>query len=1559
MLQRRISPAKNYARRTLQIVALVGTLLVGILALALIVSQTPWFRDWLRRFVVREAKQYVNGDVSIGSLGGDLFYGVQLADVAIDVNGEHIVTLKRLEIKYSIAELVSQGMTVRQIRLDEPFVLLRHDAAGWNVSRLVKRQQQEANRQGPGKPVSLPDIEIVHGRVAVDDRAPSPTYRIPKRIDALNAKAAFAYAPVHYSLTLNQLSFSGSSPALTVTRFTGGIATRDDDLNVQKIVLQTASSSVTVDGVVHNYTGTPSRQLTASAHSVSLPEFAGVLPVLQGYNLHPAFDAKAEGPLDRLRLALDAKSEAGAVNGSVTLDLQAPDIGATGTVDVAHLNLAPIVKSPSQRSDITGRATLDLRMAGSAAPARVHEQGAGAHPASPAVIDRLRGRIVFAGPSVAAAGYRASDVRLTANLSGRRIELDGRANAYGGSATAKGAIVIPGPAGQPTRIDLAGQASHINLAGLPRQINAPRIATNLNATAYHVTGTFGRSSAVEGTTTLGQSTIAGGTIVGGTTAQFALRSRTPAPGSRRGEPGGLESLSYAARGEVRGLNLQRVGTAFQIAALAKPEYDSRVNSQFDVKGSGTTIDRMQLDATGAATDSQVFDATIPAMAYEAHLANGALKGHAKGSFNGLDPARVSGNQRIAGHMSGTVDAGFGLANLSGPVTPDAVSADGQITLTNSDIAGLRIDAADIQGQYQNRRGTLRQATVKGPDLDVQASGPIALDDAGQSNLKYHVDATNLASLGKLANQPVAGAVALDGTLTGNAASLKTSGTLDGSNLAYQSDKALDLHSTYNVTVPNLQFAHAQLQAQTRGTFVQIGSIQLNTLTASTTYADQKLDFQTHLAEAPAGGQLEAAAGQKSAGARELDATGTVIFHPDHQEIHLPSLAVRTQGVEWKTAPGSQAAVQYGQDRIQVQGVRLVNGVQSLDVDGAVSRGDNPNLEGISVVARHVDISQLERLALQNRGFTGTLDANAKLAGSIKSPEITGHVAVTNGGFQQFKYQSLTADGGYDGNRITLDARLVQSPGVELTAKGTAPITALRANPPGVTGHIEAAPGEGIDVHVQSSNIDLGIVQGFTSQLTNVTGTLQADFRVTGSGYDPHLNGYIDVRNGGFGVVEAGTSYTGMTTRIELEPDRIHVPRFEIRDQHGDQMVIQGDLAVHERQAGAVNVSLESNAFKVIDNELGKLSVDAHLRLTGAVRRPRLEGDVQFEAARLELDQILQQFAQPYSTEALPDVVSAEDTMQSDKGADEATRDALARGRELSAAAAPKQNATAPETPAAKTGVFSALQLDVHLVAPGNLVIRGNDLRPGGPAAAQVGNVNATIGTDLRIQKQVDGPITIRGTATTVRGFYEFQGRRFTIDRDGTLQFHGLAQINPDVDVSAERLIPNTGVTAKIHITGTARAPQLSLSSDPAGLDEADILSLIVFNQQVNELGTGERASLAETAGGIASGFVASSLGRSIGKALDVDLFEITTSDPETGENAGGVTLGKQVSDKAFVRFRQQFGQRSFSEFMLEYQLTKFLRLDTTISPETSGVANRLTQRRVERAGVDLIFFFSY
>ena len=177
------------------------------------------------------------------------------------------------------------------------------------------------------------------------------------------------------------------------------------------------------------------------------------------------------------------------------------------------------------------------------------------------------------------------------------------------------------------------------------------------------------------------------------------------------------------------------------------------------------------------------------------------------------------------------------------------------------------------------------------------------------------------------------------------------------------------------------------------------------------------------------------------------------------------------------------------------------------------------------------------------------------------------------------------------------------------------------------------------------------------------------------------------------------------------------------------------------------------------------------------------------------------------------------------------------------------------------------------------MLRGRKLRPGGPTAASLGDMNITVGGDLQVVKAANDQVLLLGTIETVRGTYEFQGRRFDLQRGGTLRFIGEPQLNPALDVTATRTIPNTGVEARVRIQGTAKAPQLALTSNPP-LEESDILALIVFNRPVNELGTGERASLAATAGGIATGFIAAPLGESIGRALDLDLFEITTTTDE-------------------------------------------------------------------------------
>ena len=151
-------------------------------------------------------------------------------------------------------------------------------------------------------------------------------------------------------------------------------------------------------------------------------------------------------------------------------------------------------------------------------------------------------------------------------------------------------------------------------------------------------------------------------------------------------------------------------------------------------------------------------------------------------------------------------------------------------------------------------------------------------------------------------------------------------------------------------------------------------------------------------------------------------------------------------------------------------------------------------------------------------------------------------------------------------------------------------------------------------------------------------------------------------------------------------------------------------------------------------------------------------------------------------------------------------------------------------------------------------------------------------------------------------------------------------------------------------------PELSFSSNPP-LDQADILSLIVFNQPINELGEGQQV-------------VAGAARRGAGRRLpDVRPGAVDRQrararrvrDPGgRARTAAGpsLTVGEQVGEKLFVRVRQGFGDAQATEFILEYQLADYLRLQATVA-EIAGGTQRVAFRRVERGGLDLIFFFSY
>src|SRR6266516_1380185 len=460
-------------RRLVHALVIVVMLVIGAAAAAIIVSQTAWFKNWLRGYIVAQANQYLNGTLTVERLKGNLFFGIEMEDVGVSMDGQPVVSVKDVGLNYNAFDLVTRSLSVDSIRIDKPVVYLRRDGDTWSLSRLVKKQEQEANRQGPSTPVSIDEIGISDGSFVIDGPVGTSGVEVPKRFEHLDARLSFKYEPVRYSIEITHVSFRGSEPAIALNALSGGIAVHDDALHVERLSVRTAESSLSIDGAVQNYLSTPNLHLQISADKVSLPEIARLVPALAGVRVQPQVLVKLNGPLDRLGVDLNVQSSAGALTGRIVADVEAPGQSVRGDVSVRHLNLAPFLNDPKQKSDITADARMDV------------------YGEELSNIDGLRGSVSLHSAQSVAAGYTAGPIDADAQLEGRHVGVDARATAYGASATTTGSVTLPGTSGsekvEPIAFDLQGQARHVDLRNMPRALKIPAAETNVNAD-YHVIG---------------------------------------------------------------------------------------------------------------------------------------------------------------------------------------------------------------------------------------------------------------------------------------------------------------------------------------------------------------------------------------------------------------------------------------------------------------------------------------------------------------------------------------------------------------------------------------------------------------------------------------------------------------------------------------------------------------------------------------------------------------------------------------------------------------------------------------------------------------------------------------------------------------------------------------------------------------------------------------------------------------------------------------------------------------------------------------------------------------
>ncbi|MFT4912949.1 MAG: translocation and assembly module TamB [Brevundimonas sp.] len=316
---------------------------------------------------------------------------------------------------------------------------------------------------------------------------------------------------------------------------------------------------------------------------------------------------------------------------------------------------------------------------------------------------------------------------------------------------------------------------------------------------------------------------------------------------------------------------------------------------------------------------------------------------------------------------------------------------------------------------------------------------------------------------------------------------------------------------------------------------------------------------------------------------------------------------------------------------------------------------------------------------------------------------------------------------------------------------------------------------------------------------SLAGQVNANATLAGSLNEPRLNGRLDLREGTFRDTTTGVRLADMTLASRFDDTTALIEAFSAGDGAGGTVTGEGRIGL--RQGSDSNFELALDNFRIIDNDIARARATGPLTVVRAT-----DGDIQL-TGRMDIDEARIEANVPGSNG-----IVRMDVVEINRPGGDPVVDDQARARGLQ------------------------IGLDVVLRSRGgNTVVVGRGL-------------NVAMSVDARVTGSIARPI-LTGNAAVIRGDYEFAGKRFVFDDQGTVSLStDPARIR--LNLSAVRDDP--ALTATIRVTGTAESPKIALTSTPS-LPQDEILSQVLFGRSASQLSPFEAAQLASGVASLAGG----------------------------------------------------------------------------------------------------------
>ena len=599
------------------------------------------------------------------------------------------------------------------------------------------------------------------------------------------------------------------------------------------------------------------------------------------------------------------------------------------------------------------------------------------------------------------------------------------------------------------------------------------------------------------------------------------------------------------------------------------------------------------------------------------------------------------------------------------------------------------------------------------------------------------------------------------------------------------------------------------------------------------------------------------------------ARGQTRVGPDSITIPVEFMGLLLPTHRWFLEPGASAHLSEAGYRLDGASLRSEDGEARVRFRGAIPRGGSSSSFGVDLVGLPMsDIWGLAQLDPSNVG--GRIDGTIELSGTARAPEWRGLLQLNDGRLGTFTTPLMEVTASYVDRVLSGEGELWQLGEPILSLDFALPLDLALE---GVEDR--QLPGQ-LVINAVADGVDLSFMEFVTPYVRDAAGQLTADVGVRGTWDQPTLTGEVSLSQAGANFPALGVTYRDIDGRVALSGDTILVDQLVIHSGEGLARVA-GFVRLEELTRPMFDLQIEADEFRTLDvPQFLAFTTSGNLALQGPVFDATVTGHGTVTDGDLYFADLVEK-----------SIINLEDTLYA------YLVDTLIREEGL-------------------TQPFQNKMLD-------SLRVDSLTLEMGSNVRLLSSEADIQLSGQLLVGK-VGDQYRFDGTLSTPRGTYqlpfgrgvgvgELIVRAFNVT-GGQVRYFGTADLNADVDIDAEYVVPATrgdNITVFVNLGGALYAPQITFTSDvvPA-LPEDQIISYLLFNAPTVEALGGRELDFAISQ---LYGALSSELERSLISDLGVPLDLLRIRPPGQGLSGTEIALGRQLSDRLFVTLSPRICQQ--------------------------------------------------